>query len=122
MSPDPALLSSSPQRRTVVEQRDCGAAKRDMVTIISAFRIDRRQVPKRDRELCVCWKRTIMHRQSEPLIPYTGIFEVLVWCLGVDGERFRIGEGLDGHVELGNVAEVAAAMPQIGSAEECGIG
>ena len=45
-----------------------------------------------------------MHRQCEPLVPYTGVLEVLVGCLGVDGERFRIGEELDGDIKLGNLA------------------
>lgn len=36
----------------------------------------------------------------------------------MDGERFRVGEGLDGDVELGVGAEVAAAVAKVWAAEE----
>lgn len=39
----------------------------------------------------------------------------------MDGERFRVGEGLDGDVELGVGAEVAAAVAKVWSSKEGGV-
>ena len=84
---------------------------------ITAVRVHWRKVPKSYRELCVCWKRTVVHRQCEPLTPYATILKVFVRRLRVDGERFRIGERLDGNVQLRIRAEVAATVSKVGASQ-----
>jgi len=52
------------------------------------------------------------------LVPYAAILEVLIGRLGMDGEGLGVGEGLEGDVELGVGAEVAASVSEVGSFEE----
>lgn len=113
MSPHAALVSTSPQRCIVIEQRDCSTGERYVVVLVSAARIDRTEIPDCDGKHGVCRQSGVVDRKSKPLIPYSAVLKVLVWRLGVDGEGFGIGEWLDGHVELGIGTEVAASMPEV---------
>ena len=46
---------------------------------------------------------------------------MLVWRLGVHGQGFGVGEGLDGDVEFGVGGEIAAAVSEVGALEEGGV-
>ena len=100
MPPNPALLPSRPQCGIVIEQRYGRAAEGNVVAPIAASRIDRRQVPDGNGQLCVGRKRTVVDRQSKPLVPYPTVLEVFVWRLRVYGKRLGVGEGLDRDVQL----------------------
>ena len=88
------------------------------MVLVSAFWIDRTQVPYRYCQDGVGWERAVVHGKSQPLIPYTTILKVLVRRLRVNCERLGVGEGLDGDVKFGVGTEVAASMSKVWSLEK----
>ena len=88
---------------------------------ITTFRINRRQVPDGNSKLSVGRNGAVLDGQLKPLVPYSTVLKMLIRSLGVDGERFGVGEGLDSDVELGVRTEIAAAVSKIRPFEESGI-
>ena len=100
MSPNLALLPACPQSSIIVEQRDSGTAKRDVMIAVTTARIDGREVPDSDGKLSVRWECAIIHWQCDPLVPRSSALEVFVGSLGMNSERFRVGKRLDSDIEL----------------------
>lgn len=110
MSPHPAFVSACPQCCIIIEQRYGGAGERYVVVLVSAARIDWTQIPDCDGKYGVGGQSRVVDREGKPLIPYSAVLKMLVWRLGMDGEGFGVGEGLNGHVEVRVGTEVAASM------------
>lgn len=122
MSPYSALLATRSQGGVFVEERDGRSAERDVVVSITAVGIDGREIPDGDGQLGVDGNCAVVEGERNPLIPYARALEMLVGGLRVDGERFGVGERLDGDVEFGMWTQITATVAQIGASKESGIG
>lgn len=86
--------------------------------LIAAIRVYGREIPYCDSELSVGGESAVVDGQREPRIPDPSILEVLVRCLSVNSQRLRVGEWLDGNVQLRVGTQITAAMSQVRSLEE----
>lgn len=122
MPPDLALLPASSKSGIVVEEGNGGSPKRNVMALVSTARVDGRQIPEGDGELCIGRQTAVVNGQRQPLVPDATVAKVLVGRLGGDGQRLGVGKRRDGDVELGVGGEVAAAVAQIGSLEQRRVG